>query len=716
MAAKLEHLLSPLRIGSIEIPNRIAMAAMGVEIVDEDGHVREPVIRYYEERARGGAGLLITEVCAIAYPRGANSKSQIALSDDAFIPGLRQLTERVHAHGAKIAAQLVHHGKGSRVDVAEGREVLMPSEPTAHGSNDLGRYLTREEIGLMIAAVGQAQPKIRPATATDIEALVDDFAAAAERARRAGFDAVEIHGAHGYILSEFLSRAWNRREDEYGGPIENRARLLCNVIRACKERAGEDFTVWCRLDSLEYRTENGITFDDAQRTAELAVEAGADAIHMTAYADATSGPGFTEGPLVHAEAGYAEFAAKVKQRVSVPVIAVGRIEPEEGDAMIRDGRADVIAMGRKMLADPAIGRKLAEGRAEDIRPCIYCYTCVAQAFFDRRVRCAVNPIVANEAELAELERAPSQMPQKIAIVGGGPAGMEAARVAALRGHSVTLFEKSDQLGGTLRFAALVYEPNERLLRWLETQLRKLSVEIRAGTEATPELLRALAPDRILVASGAKREKLDVPGADRPHVFDGDDLRALLTGDGDPEAAKKLSLAGRLAVRAGRAIGVTSDPAKLREASRAYMPVGARVAIVGGGLVGCELAEFMAERGRDVTVLEATSKFAAEMAHPRRARVVEDLERAGVTLVARATLHEIGERTLRYEVAGKGDAPATAGELEVDTVVVATGLVGDTALADALRSVGPPVEVIGDASGVSYIEGAIGDGFRAVAGL
>jgi 2,4-dienoyl-CoA reductase (NADPH2) len=707
----LDHLLSPLRIGSLELRNRIAMAPMGVEIVDGDGHVREPVIRYYEERARGGAGLLITEVAAMAYPRGANSAHQIAISDDVYLPGLRELTSRVQAHGAKIAVQLVHHGKASRLDVKEGREVLMPSQPTFRGSMDLGQILTADEIGMMMGAVGGAKAKIRIASKADIEQVIDDFASAAERAQRAGFDAVEFHAAHGYLLAEFLSGAWNQRDDEYGGSLENRARLLCDVLRAAKARCGSDFPIWCRLDAKEFRTPNGIVYADAQRAAELAVEAGADAIHVTGYADSTSGAGFTDGPIPHAEDAYVEFAAGIKQRTGVPVIAVGRIEPETGDRIIRDGKADVISMGRKLLADPEVARKLSEGRPEDVRPCIYCYVCVAQAFFDKTVKCAVNPVTANEESLAEAVRTPAAVKRQVLVIGGGPAGMEAARVAALRGHRVTLWEKSRQLGGTLRFAALVYEPNERLLRWLETQVKKLGVEVKLGMEASPDRVRELAPDVVLVATGASREALAVPGAEREHVFDGDDLRSLLTGEGSAKASQKLSLAGRVAVLAGRATGVTSDPAKLREASKAYMPVGKRVVVVGGGLVGVELAEFLATRGRDVMVLEEGAWLAVEMAHPRRARVLEDVRHEGVTFETNAKVLEIGAKNVRFERGG-GEAPPEVIEVAADTVVVATGLVPNPGPAAALRAAGIELVEIGDATGVGYIEGAIHDGFRA----
>ncbi len=706
------HLLSPVRIGTLELRNRIAMAPMGVEIIDGDGHVRERVIRYYEERARGGAGLIISEVCAVAYPQGATSAHQIAISDDVHLPGLTELARRVQAHGARIALQLVHHGKVSRLDVTQGREVLMPSLPRWHGALDMARDLTREELGAIIAASGGAQPKIRVATREDLRWLVERFACAAERARRAGVDAVELHAAHGYILSEFLSPAWNAREDEYGGPIENRARLLQEVIRACKQRAGSDFPVWVRLDAVELHTPGGITPEDARRAAELADEAGADAIHVSAYADSTSGHAFTDAPLVHREAGYVEYAAGIKRRVGVPVIAVGRIEFELADRLIAEGRADLVSMARKHLADPELARKLAEGRQEDVRPCIYCYVCVAQAFFDRRVRCAVNPVTANEIELAELERTPAAMPRRVLIVGGGPAGMEAARVASRRGHRVTLCEKSERLGGTLRFAALSYEPNERLLRWLEGQVRSAGVELRLGVAVTPEFARQLAPDVVLVASGAGHERPAIPGAQQDHVFDGDELRALLTGEGGADARGKLSLLGRLAVRAGRALGVTDDPGRLREASRHYMPVGRRVSIVGGGLVGVELAEFMALRGREVHVLEEGATLATEMAHPRRWRVLHDLRAHGAVLLANTHVTEIGEHSVHCEIRQAGGGSEKR-EIPADTVVLATGLSGDTRLADALRAAGlPRVEVIGDAGGVGYLEGAIHSAFHA----
>ncbi len=704
--AAFEHLRSKVRIGPLELENRIAMAGMGVEVCEDDGFVGDRMIAYYEERAKGGVGLVITEVGAVAYPKGATTAHQIGLSHDKYIPGLAKLAEAVHRHGAKVAAQLVHHGKVSRLDTIQGREVLMPSLPEFHGAMDMMQDLTPDEIGLLMKAFGGAAPRIRPASQQDIDWLIDQFASAAVRVERAGFDGVELHAAHGYILSEFLSPAWNRRDDEYGGSRENRARLLQQVIRACKERTGDDFAVWCRIDAEEFRTPGGTTLEDARVTARLAQEAGADALNISAYADATSGGAFTEAPLVHKPAGYVDNARAIKQCVEIPIIAVGRIEPEVGDALIRDGGADIIAMARKLLADPHIARKILDGRSEDVRPCVYCYTCVEQPFFDRRVKCAVNPVVANEWELRDAETSQAAARKRVVIVGGGPAGQEAARVAALRGHEVTLLEKASQLGGTLRFASLVYEPNERLLRWLARQVEQAGVDVRLETEATPELVRSLSPDVLLLALGARRAAPEIPGVDQGHVFDGDDLRSLLTGEGDEVARGKLSLTARVAVRAGRAARVTSDPSKLRQASKAWMPVGRQVCVIGGGLVGCELAEFLAERGRQVTVLEEGATLAKEMALPRRWRVLEDLRRAGVTLVTNAQISEVGKKSVFFTTDGDER------EVQAETVIIATGLLANDAQAARFEGLAERVEVIGDCSGVSYIEGAIHDGFHA----
>ncbi len=709
MSAPLRHLLSPGRIGPIELCNRILMAPMGTNFAEPDGQVGERMQRHFEERARGGVGLVVVGVGAVAFPDGACIPNQVACSDDRFLPGLRALVSRVHAHGARIALQLQHAGKVALQDVAAGRPLQVPSVVSGP-AGDILNDLAPAEIAALTSPYTRpgARLALHEMTKPEISQLVERFADAADRARRAGFDAIEIHGAHGYLISSFLSPASNRRSDEYGGSLENRARLLCEVLRAVKSRVEGALAVWVRLDATELRIEGGIELEHALRTAELAEAAGADAIHVSAYADPTSGVAFTDAPLVHQPAGFLGFAEAMKRRLRIPVIAVGRIEPAAADAAIREGRIDFVAMARKLLADPELPRKLAEGRPEDVRPCIYCYTCVSKIFLLERTVCAVNPACGREAEHA-IE--PAKQPRRVLVVGGGPAGMEAARIAALRGHRVTLLERQSRLGGTLFFSSLVYEPNGRLVEWLETQVRKAGVEVRLGIAATASLVRSLAPDVVLVATGARRDKPPIPGAERPNVLSGDDLRALLTGS-DPEVAKqKLSLLQRAVVGAGRLVGATSNAALAREATRRWMPLGKRVVIVGGGLVGLELAEFLCERGRSVTVLEESATLGAEMALPRRWRALFELREHGVTLVTRARVEAIEEAGVAFVDAAGARATAPA-----DHVILAVGAREDRGLAAALEGLAPEVIALGDCDGVGYVEGAMLSAARVARGI
>lgn len=280
MAAGYKSLLSPGQIGPMEVKNRLFMAPMGSNLGEEDGTVGERLSAYYEARAQGGAGLIIMGVGAISWPDGACIPNQVAVSDDKFIAGLKGLADKVHAHGAKLAIQLQHAGKVAVCDITAGRAMLVPSVPHME-MGDMFDALTGEEMGSYINSMGAAKVEYKVAEKTDIEELIEDFAAAADRLRTAGFDGVELHAGHGYILSSFLSPHSNKRDDEYGGSLENRARLLVEVIKAVKDRVGEDMAVWCRIDATEFYTDDGITFEDAKETARIAEEAGADAIHVS---------------------------------------------------------------------------------------------------------------------------------------------------------------------------------------------------------------------------------------------------------------------------------------------------------------------------------------------------------------------------------------------------------------------------------------------------
>lgn len=697
------HLLSPGRIGSLEIRNRILVAPMGENLAEGDGTMGERIQRFYEERAKGGVGLIIVGVTSVAHPQGQCNVNQVALSDDRFIPELKRFTDRIHAHGAKVAFQLQHAGRVARMDIPRGRARWVPSE-YQEDPGDLLNDLTDEEVMITLANVASqgAVFDFHPMTIEEIKGLIQRFADAAERAKRAGADGVEIHGGHGYIISSFISPKTNKRTDEYGGSVENRARLLTDVIRAVKARVGKDFPVWCRIDGKEFLVEIGITEEMAEQTAMLAEAAGADAIHVSAYGNPAMTGAFTMAPLVHARCGFVPLAERIKRKVKVPVIAVGRIEPEDGERLIAEGKADFIAMARKLVADPELPRKLAEGRTKEIRPCIACYTCVGEIFLNRPLVCAANPLAGKEHEIAI---APAKAKKRVLVAGGGPAGMEAARTAASRGHEVILCEKGDRLGGTLFFASILYPDNERLLDWLRAELKKLPIEVRLNTEVTPALVREIKPDVVILAAGAKRELPNIPGVHLPHVMGGDDMRALITGS-DKKAAAKLSAVQRTVLGLGRATGISSNLARVRDMTKLWMPIGKRVAIIGGGLVGVELSLFLQERKREVTIVEAGNKLATELAIPRRWHVLYELRKSPVRVLTETTVESISRKEVVCK--GKDGQPIT---VPADSVILATDVQGNRALADSLAGLGCEVHVIGDSAALGFLKGAIKDGFE-----
>ena len=690
-------LLTQGRIGPIETRNRIVLPAMDQNSCD-DGAITDLNIAHYEARARGGVGLLILETSAVAWPIGATSLHQPALSEDRFIPGLTRLAEAVHRHGSKMVVQVCHHGKTAGVDAMQDREQLVPTVPLPEDENDISA-VSMDELMKMAGLTGGKRAKQRAATVDDLAWVVDQFADAAARVQKAGLDGVEIHAAHGYLISTFLSPHYNHRDDEYGGSVENRARLLVDVISAIRRRCGDGFGIIVRLDGREY-VDDGISPELCAQYAVLAENAGADAIHVSASGPNAMGVGFTNGPLPWQPEQYIGFTAVVKQEVSVPVIAVGRILPDAAEKHLKNGDCDFVSMGRQLLADPDLPAKLLSGTPERVRTCINCFVCVAQNFWDGAPICAINAELGHYDE-GPLSRASTR--RHVVVVGGGPAGMEAARVAAIRGHSVTLLEKSPHLGGTARFSSLTTPMNAELVRYLSTEISRLDVDIRTSTPVTASLLRELNADVVVVATGARRERPDVPGAQLPHVFSGDDLRALLTGD-DPSAAARLPIHRRLMVSIGRSMGFMSSMDRVRSMSKRWMPIGKHVVVVGGGLVGVELAEYLAERGRAVTVLEAGDKLGLEMAHPRRARALFEARSRSVEFVTNAELLGITESGVSYRI---GDESRT---VRADAVVIASGVHADSAIAQQLIDDGFEVHVVGDAGSVGYIEGAIRTGY------
>lgn len=696
------HLLSPGRINGMELRNRIFFSPMGSNLAEEDGSIGERLHRYYVERAKGGAALVTMGSVSVGYPEGASNWRQEAISDDRFISGIRKLADEVHAHGAKLAAQLQHGGLLAMTDMLDGRAVACPSIPRK--SKDSGDFvdvmLAEEQAKFFEPYAKMGEVQYNPLGKADIDRIVEMFASAAERAKRAGIDAVEIHGGHGYVFSSFLSPAYNQRTDEYGGSIENRARFLIEAIRAVRAAVGPDYPVWMRFDSQEFLMDNGITIDDAVRVAQLAESAGLDAIHVSAHGDGNYGRTYSTGHATDIRNGFVDNAAAIKRAVSIPVICPGRIEPDDADRFIAEGKLDFVTMGRKLLADPQLPRKLDAGEPASVRPCVYCYTCISSIFNSSHIMCAVNPMTGFETER---EPIPAATKKHVLVVGGGPGGMEAARLLADKGHKVTLCEAGPRLGGTAQFASVAYAPNQRIVDWLKRQVRARPIDVRLNTRVTPELARSLAADEIIVATGAKRTMPPMPGSDRDFVFSGDDMRSLVLGQDLDSLKDKTSGTTRLAMKLGRLTGLTGKLEVLREASKHWMPLGERVVIIGGELVGLELAEFLAKRGRKVTVLEETSRVGRGLPLVRRFRVIDECRELGVDLLTEASDFVIGDHQVTYSNDAQQERTIAA-----DSVIVAKGATGDDTVADALRPLGIPVHQIGDCTGVGYIEGAMRD--------
>ncbi|MFK8019168.1 MAG: FAD-dependent oxidoreductase [Pseudomonadales bacterium] len=701
--AKYENLLAPGKIGTLEVRNRIFLAPMGTNLADDNGFAGERSMQFYESRAAGGAGLLLLGSVSVGYPVGSSNRWQFGLSDDKFIPKLKQLTDRVHKHGAKVAAQCSHQGRVAVNDIKDGRPQLIPSDVEPKSDPDMLADLMLEEMMDLGAAMGGKQASFKIADQEDIDHVIELFAGAARRAKAAGFDAMEIHAGHGYLIHAFLNPSLNTRTDQYGGSLENRARLLMQVIAATKQAAGKEFPIWVRMEGIEHLNPDGISHEQALETSKMVAKAGADAIHVTAYGGAANAIGPTEGYLPHKPMAIVPYARKIKEVSGLPVISMGRIAPKEADGLINNGAIDFVTMGRKLLADPELPNKLIQNRENDIRPCVYCYTCVSQIFFQRRLKCAVNTECGEEFVTVVN---PTKEVRNILVIGGGLAGMEAARVASLRGHNVTLVESSKRLGGSALFSAVSYPPNGELVDYLKLQIKNLKVSVRTSTHLDLKSITDLAPDAVIVAIGGENWRPDLPGVNHDHVLDGEDFRAMVLGE-KGSVTKKLGLFQRMAVGLSSRSGMSNKPSLLAKASKLYLPLGKNIVFIGGGLVAVELAEFLAERGRKVTILEEREACGKGLALVRKWRNMHDIRKLGVNVHVKVQNINITEDTVEFI-----DAEGQKQSALSNHVILANSPRENYGLADSLSAEGITVFRAGDCTGMGYIEGAMHEGYAA----
>lgn len=650
----------------MSLRNRLVMSPMETMYGTPDGLPSERTRNYFAARAKGGVGLITIGATGIDHHH-PETPGGLHLGTDAAVDAHRALVEAVHEHGAKIQPQIVHAGPDGLGPEIHG--------VTSIGPSVIPSYLT-----------GRPSAEV---TGEQLIEVFDLFRAAVRRAAEAGYDGIELHAAHGYMfLGSFLAPQRNRRTDDYrGDSVKGRIRVVLEALAAIRSEIGNALPITLRISGYERVAGGRPMFETAQVAPQL-VAAGVDAFHVSGGVIDRLVTGMVNG-ADDGDALNVGAAAAIKQVVDVPVIAVGRIhDPERAERILAEGRADFIAMGRPMLADPELPNKVATGQAGRVRRCISCENCIDAMEQRFSVDCAVNPRTGKERELAA-HRAPHA--KQVVVIGSGPAGMEAARVSAERGHQVTLFERGNQTGGALLLASILHPENEPFLRYLRDEIVRSRVKIELGQELSADDVAALQPDAVVVANGGRVVLPRFAGDELPHVQTGQALRKLFGG-------WRLRLA---------------RPRAVRMASKAWMPLGRRVVIVGADLVALELAEFLAARGRLVSVLEEGKAIAPELGNKRKTEHMDRLDRLAVTVHVRAVVDEIVSDGVVFTPYG-----GTSRHLAADSVVIAGTLEPNTELYEKLVATLPDILVsaAGDCTGLGLIRKATEDGARAACAI
>ncbi len=641
---KYPKLFSKAKIGTLKLKNRLVMPPMVRNYADTSGKATDRFVEHINRIAFGGVGLLILEASYIS-PEGRGFKNELGIHSDTCIPGLKKIVKVAHDHDAAIAIQLYHAGRQTHSSIT-GKKPVSASAIPCPTMQEKPHALSQKEIKSLVKAYGKA----------------------AGRAQKAGFDAVEIHAAHGYLIQQFLSPFSNTRTDSYGGSFENRMRFLLEVMESVQENVGPTFPVIVRI-SGEEMVEGGLEIKEMTKVAELLEAAGADAIHVTSGNYGSYAEGHLIPPMAIKDGVNIPLAKAIKKKLKIPVIAVAKIRtPELAEKTLKDGSADFIAIGRSLLADPDWPKKAKEGKAKEINPCIACNQgCISRLFAQQDVWCTVNPKCGREIEFGKQE----QSPKKLLIIGGGPGGMMAAIIAAERGHKVTLYEESDKLGGQLSAAAVPphREDWETFRKSLIRQIKALPVEIILDHKCTLEDAKAGKFDAAIVASGSKAVLPNISGVDSSNVIMARDLF-----EGKVEAKGK-------------------------------------VVVVGGGCMGAQTAEYLADKKHEVTLVELTENIAMEAPIDDRHLLLGRIEKLGVKTMLKTKVLKIQPDGVLVHTHEQGKR-----HLPADTVVLCLGSKPDESFGYKLKFAISNVQIIGDAKDARRVTDAVAEGGLAALGV